>query len=134
MEFRILGPVEVWDGARPLDRGGLKPRALLAVLLVHANQVVSTDHLVDELWGEAPPPTVRNLVQVYVSRLRRAAHPSRGGRRPAPGLGAPPAPPTVRNLVQVYVSRLRRALHHSRGGSTPAPVLVTRPPGYLLRV
>jgi DNA-binding SARP family transcriptional activator len=47
------------------------------VLLLHANQVVSTDHLVDQLWGEAPPPTARNLVQVYVSRLRQALHQSR---------------------------------------------------------
>jgi DNA-binding SARP family transcriptional activator/tetratricopeptide (TPR) repeat protein len=72
MEFRILGPIEVWDGAEQLDLGGSKPRALLAVLLLHANEVVSTDKLVDELWGEAPPPTARNLIQVYVSRLRQA--------------------------------------------------------------
>ena len=71
MEFWILGPVEAWDGAQRLDLGGPKPRALLAVLLVYANQVVSTDRLVDELWGQAPPPTARNLIQVYVSRLRR---------------------------------------------------------------
>jgi DNA-binding SARP family transcriptional activator/tetratricopeptide (TPR) repeat protein len=77
MEFRILGPVEVWDGTRRLDLGGSKPRALFAVLLLHANQVVSTDQLVDQLWGEAPPPTARSLVQVYVSRLRQALHHSR---------------------------------------------------------
>ncbi len=57
MEFRILGPVEVWDGAQRLDLGGSKPRALLAVLLLHPNQVVSTEHLIDQLWGEAPPAT-----------------------------------------------------------------------------
>jgi DNA-binding SARP family transcriptional activator/tetratricopeptide (TPR) repeat protein len=83
MEFRILGPVEVWDGAQRLDLGGPKPRALLAVLLLHANQVVSTDHLVDQLWGEAPPPTARSLVQVYVSRLRQALHCSRDRRAAA---------------------------------------------------
>lgn len=77
MEFRILGPVEVWDGAQRLDLGGSKPRALLAVLLLYANQMVSTDHLVDQLWGEAPPPSARSLVQVYVSRLRQALHHSR---------------------------------------------------------
>jgi len=82
MEFRILGSVEVWDGAQQLDLRGSKPRALLAVLLLHANQVVSTDHLVDELWGEVPPPTARNLIQVFVSRLRRALH--RGRDRSAP--------------------------------------------------
>jgi DNA-binding SARP family transcriptional activator/tetratricopeptide (TPR) repeat protein len=79
MEFRILGPVEVWDGAQRLDLGGSKPRALLAVLLLHADQVVSTEHLIDQLWGEVPPATARNLVQVYVSRLRQALHRRRGG-------------------------------------------------------
>jgi DNA-binding SARP family transcriptional activator/tetratricopeptide (TPR) repeat protein len=74
MEFRILGPVEVWGGAQRLPIGGSKPRALLAVLLLHGNQVVTTERLVDELWGEAPPTTARNLVQVYVSRLRQALH------------------------------------------------------------
>jgi DNA-binding SARP family transcriptional activator len=74
MEFRILGPVEVWDGTQRLAVGGSKPRALLAVLLLHANQVVTTEALVDELWGEAPPTTARNMVQVYVSRLRQALH------------------------------------------------------------
>ena len=74
MEFRILGPVEVWDGAQRLALGGSKPCALLAVLLLHANQMVSTERLVDELWGEAPPTTARNQVQVYVSRLRQALH------------------------------------------------------------
>jgi DNA-binding SARP family transcriptional activator/tetratricopeptide (TPR) repeat protein len=79
MEFRILGPVEVWDGSQQLDLGGPKPRALLAVLLLQTNQVVPTDRLVDELWGEASPPTARNLVQVYVSRLRQALHRNRDG-------------------------------------------------------
>jgi DNA-binding SARP family transcriptional activator len=79
MEFRILGPVEVWDGAQQLDLGGSKPRALLTVLLLHANQVVSTDYLIDQLWGEAPPPTARNLVQIYVSHLRQALYRSRHG-------------------------------------------------------
>src|ERR671925_248728 len=60
-----------------LRRAWSKPRALLAVLLLHANQVVSTDQLVNQLWGEAPPPTARNMVQVYVSRLRQALHQSR---------------------------------------------------------
>jgi DNA-binding SARP family transcriptional activator/tetratricopeptide (TPR) repeat protein len=86
MEFRILGPVEVCDGAQRLDLGGSKPQALLAVLLLHANQVVSTDHLVDQLWGEASPPTARNLVQVYVSRLRQALHRSRDDSPAAPVL------------------------------------------------
>jgi len=71
MEFRILGSLEVWDDGRPLRVGGPKQRALLALLLLEANEVVSTDRLVDELWGERPPPTAQKIVQNYVSQLRR---------------------------------------------------------------
>jgi DNA-binding SARP family transcriptional activator/tetratricopeptide (TPR) repeat protein len=91
MEFRILGPVEVWAGDQQLDLGGSKPRALLAVLLLHANQVVSTDHLIDALWGEAPPPTARSLVQIYVSRLRQVLHDRRDGSATAPVLATRPS-------------------------------------------
>jgi DNA-binding SARP family transcriptional activator/tetratricopeptide (TPR) repeat protein len=91
MEFRILGPVEVWNGAQRLDLGGLKPRALLAVLLLDANRVVSTDRLIDQLWGEAPPSTARNLVQAYVSRLRQALHQSSDRSAAAPVLATRPS-------------------------------------------
>ena len=72
MEFRILGPLEVLDGGRPVALGGAKQRALLAVLLLHANEVVSTDRLIDELWGERPPKTAANTLQFYVSQVRKA--------------------------------------------------------------
>jgi hypothetical protein len=55
MEFRILGPLEVWDEGGEVSLGGRKPRALLAVLLLHPNEVVSADRLIDELWGEDSP-------------------------------------------------------------------------------
>ena len=55
MEFRILGPVEVWDAGRQLQIGGAKQRALLAALLLHANEVVPADRLIDEVWGEDAP-------------------------------------------------------------------------------
>ena len=67
MEFRVLGPLEVVDEGQPLPLGGVKQRSLLAVLLQHANQVVSTDHLLQELWGEAPPATAAKSIQVYVT-------------------------------------------------------------------
>src|SRR4051794_37372692 len=86
MEFRILGPLEVQDGRRPLALGGPKQRALLAVLLLHANDVVAVERLVDELWGESPPATVAKSVQVYVSRLRRELGEDRLRTR-APGYG-----------------------------------------------
>ena len=71
MQFRLLGPLEVVDGDRSLALGGRKQRSLLAVLLLHANDVLSTELLVDEVWGGSPPATVANSVQVYVSRLRK---------------------------------------------------------------
>jgi DNA-binding SARP family transcriptional activator len=70
MEFRLLGPLEVVEHDRPVALGGVKQRSLLAVLLLHANQVVSADRLIDELWGDAPPPTAAKSLQVHVSRLR----------------------------------------------------------------
>ena len=70
--FRILGPLEVLDGDHVVALGGLRQRALLALLVLRANTVVATDRLIAELWGEAPPPTARQTVQVYISQLRRA--------------------------------------------------------------
>ena len=72
MEFRILGPLEVQDGDRRVAVGAGKQRALLALLLLHANEVLSADRLIDELWAESPPESARKAVQVYVSRLRKA--------------------------------------------------------------
>ena len=71
MEFRLLGPLEVLDSDRPVPLGRGRQRALFALLLIHANEVVSTDRLIDQLWGEAPPRTALKSVQVYVSRLRK---------------------------------------------------------------
>jgi DNA-binding SARP family transcriptional activator len=72
VEFRILGPLEVVESGRLLPLGTLKEQALLAVLLLHANEVVSRERLIDELWGETPPATAGKAVQVYVSQLRKA--------------------------------------------------------------
>jgi DNA-binding SARP family transcriptional activator len=71
IEFRVLGPVEVVEHDTSLALGGGKQRALLAVLLLHANEVVSSERLIDELWGESPPATVSKSIHVYVSRLRK---------------------------------------------------------------
>ena len=72
MEFRILGPLEVWDGGGEVSLGGPKPRALLAGLLLHPNEVVPTDRLIDELWGEDSPEDAAAALRVNVSRLRKA--------------------------------------------------------------
>jgi len=72
MDYRILGPLEVSDGDRPIALGGEKQRALLAMLLLHAGEVVSADRLIDDLWGERAPAAAMNALQVHVSRLRKA--------------------------------------------------------------
>jgi DNA-binding SARP family transcriptional activator len=72
MEFRILGPLEVWDGGCEVSVGGPKLRALLAVLLLHPNEVVPADRLIDELWGEDSPERAAAALRVNVSRLRKA--------------------------------------------------------------
>jgi DNA-binding SARP family transcriptional activator len=89
MEFRILGPLEVWCDGAALALGGPKPRALVAVLALHANEVVAADRLIDEVWREEVPEGAAAALRLNVSRLRKAL---------------------------------------------PPDVLVTRPPGYLLRV
>ena len=71
MEFRILGPIEVHCDGQPLPIGAGRQRALLAVLLVHANQTVSRDRLVNHVWGERSPPTAVKALQGHVSALRR---------------------------------------------------------------
>src|SRR5829696_760338 len=85
MEFKILGPLEVHDGGRRLTPRGAKQRLLLAVLLLRAGEVVSSDRLVEALWGASPPPTVTKALQMHVSQLRALLEPERArgaaGRR-----------------------------------------------------
>jgi DNA-binding SARP family transcriptional activator/class 3 adenylate cyclase len=96
MEFQILGPLEVRLERGQVPLGAAKQRALLAILLVHANELVPSDRLIEELWP-APPETAANTLQVYVGKLRKALEPER-----APG--------------------------------APGELLVTRAPGYVLRL
>ncbi|HEX4747222.1 MAG TPA: BTAD domain-containing putative transcriptional regulator [Gaiellaceae bacterium] len=72
LDFRILGPLEVRDGEEILHLGGSKQRGVLAILLLSANEVVSSDRLVDRLWGDAPPEDAATALQAHVSRLRKA--------------------------------------------------------------
>jgi YVTN family beta-propeller protein len=82
MEFRILGPLEVYSDGQALDLGGAKQRALLAVLLLHSNQVVSRDRLVDALWDSDPPASAQKGLQMYVSGLRKLLGKDRLETRP----------------------------------------------------
>src|SRR5205823_4209865 len=97
MEFRILGPLEVWEGDRALSLGGAKQRAVLAILLIQPNRVVSADRLIELLWGDDPPETANNSLQVYVSHLRKLLEPER-----------------------------------SRGAVNE--IIVSQPPGYMIRI
>jgi predicted ATPase/DNA-binding SARP family transcriptional activator len=71
IEYRLLGPLEAVAAGGVLPLGPPKQRSLLAALLLHANQVVPTDRLIDLLWGEEPPASAAHAVQVYVSGLRK---------------------------------------------------------------
>jgi DNA-binding SARP family transcriptional activator len=77
VEFAILGQLEVRDQHRWIEVSSAKERLLLAVLVVHANEVVSTDQLIEVLWGAEPPATAGNTLQTYVSHLRRVLEPDR---------------------------------------------------------
>ena len=75
MQFRILGPLEVAAQGAPVDVGGPRPRALLAALLVQPGTVISTDRLIQAVWGDEPPAAALNALRAYVSRLRTALGP-----------------------------------------------------------
>src|SRR3954449_2869713 len=70
-DFRILGPLEVSDETGPLLLGGLKQRAVLAMLLLEPGRIVSIDRLIDALWGEEPPRTSTTSLQNFISQLRK---------------------------------------------------------------
>src|SRR6266545_5106309 len=72
MEVRLLGPLELAESGRPIAHGGTRQGAVLALLVLHANQVVPSERLLVELWGEDAQPSAANALQAAVSRLRRA--------------------------------------------------------------
>jgi DNA-binding SARP family transcriptional activator len=86
MEYRILGPLEVRAEGRPLALGGAKQRAVLAILLLNANNVVSSARLIDELWGEDAPESAAKGLQGYVSGLRKVLDPQRDRAAQSPVL------------------------------------------------
>ena len=83
VEVAVLGPVEVRLGARAVDLGTPKQRALVAALALSQGRPVSVDAIVDLLWGDRPPPGVTATLQAYVSGLRRVIEPERERRAPA---------------------------------------------------
>ena len=82
LEFRVLGPLEVLDGGAPVPLGGRNQRALLTLLLLRANEAVSAERLVDQLWGEHPPRTATTSLQNTVVQLRKLLGPGLLHTRP----------------------------------------------------
>src|SRR5262245_63016633 len=72
VEFRVLGPLEVVLGDDVLTPRGARQRALLALLLLHANEVVPSERLIDEIWGDEAPASGLSALHVRISQLRRA--------------------------------------------------------------
>jgi DNA-binding SARP family transcriptional activator/tetratricopeptide (TPR) repeat protein len=112
MEFRVLGPLEVWEGGRPLELRRPKHRALLAALLLRAGQAVSVDQLLDDLWGERPPPTAKGSLQNLVSALRKQLG-EKMLRTEPPGYLLDVA----RDAVDLF--RFERLLEEARGAAGP---------------
>ena len=90
IDVRVLGPLEVWVRRARIGLGGHKPRAVLAILLLHVNEVVSTDHLIDALWGERPPAKAQATLRVYLSRLRASLQAAAGDDAPPLLVSQPP--------------------------------------------
>ncbi len=80
LEFGILGPLEVRRNGELLALGRRRQQALLALLLIHANEVVAFDRIVDELWGEQPSENTANTLHVYVSALRKVLEPGNSAK------------------------------------------------------
>ena len=110
MEYRILGPLKVVDEGELVPLGRLKERLVLAILLLNANQFVSRERLIDDLWGEAPPPTAKKAVNVYVSQLRKVL--ARNGHDPI--TTADGGYRLVVDDDELDVSRLRQLLARAR--------------------
>ena len=117
VEFRILGPLEALDGDRRVPLPGGRGRALLALLILNVGKVVSTERLIDDLWGETVPATVQTALHGLVSDLRKRLEPTRTkGGAPA---ALRTAPPGYRLAVEprcVDANRFRRLLEEARGG------------------
>jgi DNA-binding SARP family transcriptional activator len=107
LEFRLLGPLEVSDETGDLLLGGQKQRAVLALLLLDANRVVSTDRLIDALWGESPPRTAATSLQNFVSQLRKTLGPETVETRP-PGYVLRASP------EQIDLERFQRLVEDAR--------------------
>lgn len=116
LDYRLLGSVEVRDGSRPLAVGGGKQRAVLALLLLEANRVVSTDRLIEDLWPQRPPGKPHTAVQGYVSDLRKLLEPEHASGAPFQVLVTEGSGYAIRlDADQLDVLRFERLLAEGRG-------------------
>jgi WD40 repeat protein/DNA-binding SARP family transcriptional activator len=125
MEFRILGPLEVVANGHPVEVTAPKLRALLAVLLLSANHVVSSDRIIDDLWGEEPPGGGLNTLKFHVSKLRDALQP---GRRPGEEGSVVTRSPGYMLVVDpdsVDAARFERLVRAARSSLTSDPALAS---------
>ena len=106
LHYRLLGPVEVLRDGVPIDLGVLKQRALLAMLLINANRVVSTDQLIDELWAGDAGKDRQNALWVNISRLRSTLEPDRAKRTDGTVLVTRP-PGYVLNVEPDHIDAVR---------------------------
>ncbi|HVQ95048.1 MAG TPA: BTAD domain-containing putative transcriptional regulator [Mycobacteriales bacterium] len=84
-EFRVLGPVQVWAAGQPVDAGQPRQRGVLAALLIDAGRLVTTETLIDRVWGAAPPARARDALYPNITRIRRVlSEASCRGNQPAP--------------------------------------------------
>ena len=98
MEFRVLGPIELWSAGRPQDLGPARERCVLAILLLTPGTIVPAETLIDRLWDTRPPAKARESLSAYIARLRASLRQAPGevaAQRPQPGAIAlrPSAPP-----------------------------------------
>ena len=70
MEFRVLGPIELWSAGQQCDLGPTRVRCVLAILMLTPRTLVPTDVLIDRVWDTEPPPKARESLSVYITRLR----------------------------------------------------------------
>ncbi|MEV8015136.1 BTAD domain-containing putative transcriptional regulator [Streptomyces sp. NPDC086554] len=115
MEFRIIGPIELWaDGVR-IDIGPPRQRGVLGALLIEPERPVSLESLVNRVWGDAPPTGVRNVVHTYITRLRRALAQQQGSRsEPVRLIRLPGGYRVETDPGQVDLVRFRRLLAEAR--------------------
>lgn len=130
MHFRILGPLEVITGDRPVPLGGIRQRSVLGLLLLQPNRVVSTSSLMSAMWPERPPASARKVVQNSIWSLRRLLCSGEGSSEQVALLTKVPGYKLCLDTDQVDLHRFQRFVEQGRaslaGGDPERASLVLR--------